>query len=220
MTINEKWDERYKSKQVLYPSEEVIKFVAVNFYAAPDRSQVRILDIGCGMGRHVWYLAREGFATDGIDGSETALAFARRRLAAEKLDANLVRGDITRLESAYAPGSFDGAIDIRSLQHNRLAELRASVAAVHRLLKQGGRFFSMLTAEGSLGDGLGDKVEDRGFENIPVGPAAGIGITQFLDQATVRDLFGMYRDVRIEWTSFSLNDQADTFKDWIIHAAK
>jgi len=66
-----------------YPGEDLIRFVARNFYAAPDRAAVRFLEVGCGTGTNLWFLAREGFAAHGIEGSATAAGIARTRLDAE-----------------------------------------------------------------------------------------------------------------------------------------
>ncbi|HVE14009.1 MAG TPA: class I SAM-dependent methyltransferase, partial [Elusimicrobiota bacterium] len=80
------WDDVFRAQPWgKYPPEEVVRFVARNFYKAPDRGAVRLLEIGCGPGANLWYAAREGFAVFGIDGSEPALEAARRRFAAEGL---------------------------------------------------------------------------------------------------------------------------------------
>jgi tRNA G46 methylase TrmB len=47
-----------------YPPEHVIRFVARNFYRVPDRKYVHLLEVGCGPGANVWFMAREGFAVD------------------------------------------------------------------------------------------------------------------------------------------------------------
>jgi SAM-dependent methyltransferase len=59
-----------------------------------------ILELGCGSGRVLLHLAREGFAVTGVDSSPAMLALARRRLAlqmaiAERID--LHQDDFTRL---------------------------------------------------------------------------------------------------------------------------
>ena len=57
------WDEVFRSQPWgKYPSEDVIRFVARNFYKAPDRSSVKILEVGCGPGANLWYIAKERFA--------------------------------------------------------------------------------------------------------------------------------------------------------------
>ena len=54
----------------------------------------RALDIGCGAGLHVPWLARQGWAVTGLDFSEPAIAMARRTLASAGVSVELVHGDV------------------------------------------------------------------------------------------------------------------------------
>ncbi|MEI9897627.1 MAG: hypothetical protein WDN28_28155 [Chthoniobacter sp.] len=45
------WERLFREQEWgKYPPEHVIRFVARNFYKAPDRKQVRLLDLGGGTG--------------------------------------------------------------------------------------------------------------------------------------------------------------------------
>jgi len=79
-----------------YPGENLIQFIARNFYKK-ERKKVNLLEIGCGPGANIWFIAREGFHVTGIDGSETAIVKAKARLQKENLDAQLFIGDISNL---------------------------------------------------------------------------------------------------------------------------
>ena len=93
----------------LYPFDVVVGFVARNFSRVNDRKDVKILDVGCGAGNHAWYLAREGFSVFGIDGSASAISFAKSRLAKDGLSAELVVGDITDMDwNTCADKLFNG----------------------------------------------------------------------------------------------------------------
>ena len=65
-----------------YPSESLIQFIAHNFYKK-NRSEVKLLEVGCGTGANVWYITREGFDGNGIDGSETAIKRGIARFVVE-----------------------------------------------------------------------------------------------------------------------------------------
>ena len=58
----------------------------------------RAIDIGCGTGTTVVYLARHGFRVIGIDVSRRAIALARRRVREAGVSADLLTGDVTRLD--------------------------------------------------------------------------------------------------------------------------
>ena len=64
------------------------------WFTAPGR----LLDLGCGTGRHVAHFAERRFDVTGVDLSEHMLAMTRHKLAARGCQATLVLGDITRLD--------------------------------------------------------------------------------------------------------------------------
>ena len=54
---------------------------------------IKVLEIGCGTGSNIWFLAREGFDVFGLDGSQTAILKTREKLDREQLSAELNVGD-------------------------------------------------------------------------------------------------------------------------------
>lgn len=71
------------------------------------RPGMRVLDVGCGPGRHALALARRGFEVVGVDRSEDFVGLARDVTAAERLTARFEVLDVREL--AY-DGEFDAAI--------------------------------------------------------------------------------------------------------------
>jgi 2-polyprenyl-3-methyl-5-hydroxy-6-metoxy-1,4-benzoquinol methylase len=61
-----------------------------------DRSK-RILDVGCGAGRHALELSRRGYPVVGIDLSPSMLEQGRKIAAAEQLTVEFVQGDARRM---------------------------------------------------------------------------------------------------------------------------
>ena len=103
------WEELFRTHEWgKYPPESVVRFVARNFYSAPERGRIRLLDAGCGPGACSWFMAREGFQVSGIDGSPSAIKYAKERLAAEGLEADFRVGDYTSMP--WANELFDGAV--------------------------------------------------------------------------------------------------------------
>jgi len=75
--------------------DELSDFEDLDFYqwfleAAPGE----VLDLGCGTGRILLPLIREGFEVTGLDGSQNMLDLCSERLGKEGLDAELVLGDM------------------------------------------------------------------------------------------------------------------------------
>src|SRR5512133_3839919 len=109
MTWDPIWDTIFRTHGWgQYPCEDVVRFVARNFYNAPDRSAVRLLEVGCGPGANLWFFARGGFDTYGVDGSPCASERAQKRLDADcaAWKGELRVGDIAELP--YPCDLFDG----------------------------------------------------------------------------------------------------------------
>lgn len=85
-------------------TEQEIDFVVDALGLGPGR---RVLDVGCGPGRHGLALARRGIEVVGVDLSPEFVALARETAAAEALPARFEVLDVRDL--AYA-GEFDAAI--------------------------------------------------------------------------------------------------------------
>ncbi len=213
------WEQIFQSKEWgKYPPEHVIRFVARNFYGVKDRSQVRLLELGCGPGANVWYMAREGFMVSGIDGSPTAIQQACRRLSDEGLAADLRVGDFARLP--WPDESFGGAVENVSLYTNRWTDIQRALGEVRRVLKPGAPFLSSFFTDRTWGYGLGDMVETDGFANLRQGPLAGVGFCLFLKRARVPDLFHGFSDVNVERISLSLDGEQHLVEQFVITCRK
>ena len=111
------------------------------------RGAKRILDLGCGDGLTLAFLAGKGFDVTGIDYSEIGLANARKRLAETGKSAKLIVGDIYA-PLPFADGAFDAVIAYQVINHNRIGEIRKLLQEIKRILKPGG-LFSVKVADGS-----------------------------------------------------------------------
>lgn len=98
----------------------------------------RLLDLGCGTGRHAIPLSRRGFHVTGIEWSPDALAKARTHAEAVSVTPALIRGDLGALP--LREGSVDAAISIfSSLGYEGDATTARILAEARRVLKPGGR---------------------------------------------------------------------------------
>jgi len=221
MSWDSAWEKVFQEEEWgKYPPEELIRFVARNFYKAPDRTSIKILDVGCGTGACTWYLAREGFSAYGIDGSKTAIAIATRRLETEGLRAEFLVGDLIQLP--YPDGFFDGVIDVAAIECNKIANVNKIFAQVYRALRTGGRFFSMAIKTGSYGFGAGDEIEKNTFNNVRTGPFAGKGTVHFFTDNEIRRLLGLnqFKNMEIEWSARTSNNQKAKIIHWVVTAQK
>ena len=96
----------------------------------------RILDLGCGTGRHTIALAKAGFEVCGIDISKNALGVCQERLKEAGLKADLKLADIYKPLS-YKDNFFDGFISTSTLHHAILKDIKKLVKELERVLKSG-----------------------------------------------------------------------------------
>src|SRR5262245_17194928 len=82
-----------------YPGEDLIRFVARESAGVADRQSLKALELGCGPGANLWFLANEGIPFDAIDGSPSAVSQATARLTREKpgWKGRIVVGNFCRL---------------------------------------------------------------------------------------------------------------------------
>ena len=213
------WEDIFRRKGWgRYPQEHIVRFIARTFSAVNDRSTMRLLEIGCGPGANVWFMAREGFSVCGIDGSGTAIDRARQRLASEGLRADLRIGDYAQLP--WPDSSFDGAIENVSLYSNPTAAIDRALNEVHRVLRPGAPFLSSFFSDRTWGYGEGNMIERDGFVDLREGPLAGAGFCLFLNRGRVPELFHAFADTAVERTSWTLNDERHLVEQLIITCRK
>ena len=200
------WEDVYRSRPWgQYPGEDVIRFVAGNFFNVSDRAAVRLLDVGSGAGANLWFLAREGFSAYGIDGSETAVRLARERLDREcpgwrRGDAGVLAGDIAQMP--YPDGYFDGALDVVAGCYSDFDAACRIYSELARVVRHGGKLFVRTFARDCWGDGTGSRVATDMW-TCSEGPLAGLGATRFTAPDDVPQLLAGWQVDRIEQSSVS-----------------
>jgi SAM-dependent methyltransferase len=143
-TLN--WYERsYKAEginaQRRYPNEELVRFLARNYFkfSREDRARISILDAGCGSCSNLWVIAHEGFDAHGVDLSPESLRLGKEILAEWGVTAQLKTGNLLQLP--YEDGTLDAVVDVFSSSVLNMTEFPSYLREVARVLKTEGRFF-------------------------------------------------------------------------------
>jgi SAM-dependent methyltransferase len=102
-----------------------------------EKGVKKVLDLGCGTGRHLIYLSKKGFEVYGIDASPKALEIAKKWLIEEKQKAEL---ELHRMEHQfpYENNFFDAIISIQVIHHNLMKDIIYTVNEIERTLKNYG----------------------------------------------------------------------------------
>ena len=117
------------------PYDHIATFVFRNIPQGTPRSQIRILELGCGAGNNLAFFVQEGFACSGFDSSPTAIEYARNRIGpvADLRVANLPT-------IPFADAAFDLVIERAAACYVNFEDNVRTIAEVQRVLRPRGRF--------------------------------------------------------------------------------
>lgn len=132
------WDKVFKwqGKFFTKPQEDIPKIAKL----FKKKGVKKVLDLGCGSGRHTVYLAKRGFKLYGIDIAPKGIKLTRDWLKKEKLQADLKLGSIYR-KLPYQDNFFDAIISTQVIHHERIENIRKAIKELERILKPGGLLF-------------------------------------------------------------------------------
>jgi SAM-dependent methyltransferase len=116
-----------------------------------------ILDLGCGDGRHLIYLARQGYTTYGLDIAWWGLRRSQEWLVREGLHAHLACGDMVALP--WSDESLDAVLSIQVIYHATLAAMQQALQEVHRILRRSGLLFATFLQHPPVGRDMDEHVE-------------------------------------------------------------
>lgn len=166
------------TSQRRYPNEALIGFLA-GLYAglsSNERKQIRVLELGCGSGANLWYVAKEGFTAYGIDFAPSGVDLCLKVLNEWEVNASVQVADMTSLP--FSDGSFDVIFDVVSMQHLTIEQHQQAFQEVRRCLKQDGWFFSYHLAYNNEIAAVASLLDEFTVKDIPGGfPLAGNGQT-------------------------------------------
>lgn len=204
-----------------YPNEEVVRWAFRHF----DRSTsaaVRILDLGCGAGRHALFLASEGFDVVACDISAAGV----EHLEKQAHDKGL--GIATRRCAAHdlgwcASDSFDAVLSYGVLCYLSLDEAQQAVSEIRRILKPGGQAFCVIRSDEDGRRKHATEVRPSTWRIDALGPEAPSDMEAgmhmlLLSRGSVEVLFSGFSDVQIHQMTFIRGDFRDD--DWLVYARK
>lgn len=153
------WDKSFKKKQnfLLYPNEHIIRFV--NQYIKKrtnlklPKSQKKCLDIGCGSGRHIIYLHKNGFNVSGIDISKIALQQTKSLIKYSKIKKKIKLNLCSATNINFNSNFFDFLISHGTFDSMPYKDCQKSINESFRILKEKGFFYVDL---------ISDKVKNKG----------------------------------------------------------
>ena len=150
--IRNEWEEFFDGHAPVYMENsftkntlEEVDFVLEELSLPPGS---RILDMGCGTGRHTVELARRGYRVTGVDISSGMLAEAEKAAREANVEVELIRADAIQFTSDKlfdaAICLCEGAFSLLGSEDDPIEHDLAILRNIHAALKAGARF--ILTA--------------------------------------------------------------------------
>ncbi|HEV2120678.1 MAG TPA: class I SAM-dependent methyltransferase [Candidatus Bathyarchaeia archaeon] len=155
----------------------------------------RVLDLGCGAGRHSILLAKAGFQVVALDISETALKTVEDRLRTASID-NVTLVEHEMWELPFTEDYFDGIVCTNVLHHGKLAQIKQATKEIHRVMKKGASAFVIALSTADFRKGNGRKLESNTYV-FTEGEERGI-IHHFFPRKELESCFRKFETVSFE----------------------
>jgi SAM-dependent methyltransferase len=117
----------------------------------------RVLDIGCGVGRHTIYLATRGFEVTATDNAPNAIASCKDILEKAGVKAEVLELDMR--EMPFPDGHFDGVVSSHVIHHGRVEVIASIIGSITRKLSPRGYFVWAMPTPDHFDCGLGEEIE-------------------------------------------------------------
>jgi len=213
------WDGIYRTLGAVQgerPSEQIVGIVPI----LKERGVKRVLDHGCGAGRHTFYLAGEGFEeVVGMDNSDEGLKKART-LVRGYPNVQLVKAEMDAVP--YVDGYFGAVISSHVVQHALAPQREGAFREFGRVIRRDGLLFlRTISTEHSL-FGRGRQIESGTFVDI-AGLPDGDMPHHYFNQYELKDLLSDFEIERMEHKSHPARKE-DVFphglEEWVVLARR
>lgn len=157
-----------------------------------------VLDIGCGVGRHLVYLGERGFHLAGMDIAPAGVEASRQACAERAIPLDARVASMTALP--WPESSFDAVLSTATICHLRRGDILKTLTEIRRVLKPGGLLLVDFLHKGTLAYqqvlqqvAAGELVEIEPHTYVDQRPEPDLRDDAFLphyycDEADVRDL--------------------------------
>ena len=183
------WDDLYKKRGEVHIKANA--FIEKAAGILNEKKARRVLDLGCGTGRHTVLLASKGFDVYGVDISETGLDITRKKLKESGLNARIELGDMHSLR--FDDGFFDAVISTYVITHSMKNGIEGILGEIARVLKREGLLVLAVLSDRDGWYGKGKKLEENTY--LP---------TFFPDEADIPHHFFTEKELRRDLAKFKI----------------
>lgn len=172
--MHQVWDDYYKSHNYfrLEPHEALPGFLN----ECEKRGITDVLDLGCGAGADLLYMAERGYLVTGVDFSPAAVANAEDLLQSKDLQGKVYVDNLFDRITSFKPKEFNAIVAINSLQYTDINTFTTTITEAARTLSDHGLFLLVVSSKQS-------KLEVTVSEQL------------FFDQSTITSLVSKRFDI-------------------------
>jgi SAM-dependent methyltransferase len=137
------WEAIFRRRGKVFdePQEDMARVIGI----LKKEGARKVLDLGCGSGRHTVMLAKEGCEVYATDVSREGLRMTREWLEETGLKAD-VREASCFERFPFPDGFFDAVISVQVIHHSHHDKVRFCISEIERVLKPGGMVFITVSA--------------------------------------------------------------------------
>lgn len=205
------WEEIYKEKGIV--QKEPSKFVKDAVELFKEHGLRKILDLGCGTGRHTLYLLKNGFDVYGCDSSKSALEIAKEVLK----EVEFKKCDMTKLP--YDNNFFDGVLCHFVIQHGKIRDVKKAISEIYRVLKGNGFLYLSVPSIKHPEYFTGEEIEPNTKINIDA--IDGALPHHYFTKEELEEMLDKFELVKINHVEFpSERNPKKNAAAWIVYARK
>lgn len=222
-SMQERWEQAHEAPRFrpVYPHEQVVRWVLRNLDARAT-PKMKVLDLGCGAGRHALFFAEAGFDASACDISQVGLRELRATAARRGLRVQTHHTPAHDLRH-YADCSFDAVLCCGVMYYLTLDEAKQMLAEVARILRPGGKFCCITRTDG---DGRRQNATPVGpctwhLNALPPGAPSNMEEDMnmlFFSRAEIEELFSSFTSRCFDRMIYIHENFAND--DWVVTAAK
>jgi tellurite methyltransferase len=196
------------------PAPEVLDFIR----SISPIEKAKVLDLGCGLGRHAIAFALAKFSTTATDASATAIQHVIDW--ARDLHLSIETRVCDVLDDSLPNETFDVVLSYNVIYHGSREQFARAIQRVHKLLKRDGLFFFTCPSRQDGKYGFGELVAPHTYRcTKSVTPG---DIHYFADEEDLDELLDGFRSIT-RWKSegyWDNNGEQQFYSNWHVRAEK
>ena len=215
-------DNRYRPK---YPTETVVQFVFRNFNRD---GKTKVLDLGCGAGRHVFFMGKENIVPYGVDFSDEGIRYTKELLCTYGMGdyaENMQVASLTKLP--YEDQFFDGIVCYGVLYYLDFASIKKAIKEMERVLKPNGKILLVVRTtedyrynkDNELPEEKNTVIINEENEGKCAHSENGM-LMHFFEEQELRTLFSQFKNVSIDIIKESHHNQQYCDSNYVVVAER